>query len=267
MAISPTVIAELRNLLRNFRAAHGLTAVPKGAGKALEAWLLIKLADEARSTGNWAVTLCRGDGMALPTGAPFVFRHQPGAIGAASPIGPGFIRIARNINPGDEVTLELHGVLQWLGRSGTRHEWDVSILPFSVGTALRNHGGGCPYGLPVVGYECKDILSPGTTDEIRQTLARLFDLAFVSQTSIGGRARIFDTPGTTRWGRRSSQYKAYFALGLFGIVRVGYFLKGARSLADHFHIHRYRDVYQNPNTVQDLLRDFRNTLARLHELL
>lgn len=267
MALDLSLANELRLALRAFGAAHGAVAVPGGAGKALEAWLLIRLAAEASQARHWSVTLRLGDGRRLRPGTPFLFRSQPGGIGPRNAIGPGFVRLDRRGGREREV-LELHGSLQWLGRSGAYHEWDVSLLPGEVGQALRAQGGGRPSGLPIAGYECKDKVRPGSIDEVRQTLARLFDLAFVTQTNAGGGARIFVPLGQTRWGRRSSQYKSYFALGAFGIVRVGAFQAGARDLADHFSIDRYWAIYTPASrSVVLLLARFREILDRLDELV
>jgi hypothetical protein len=268
MALSLDLVDQLREALRAFRAHHGDSAIPGGSGKALEAWLLMKLAAEARETGDWSVTLCQGDGTPLPRGAPFLFRNQPGAIGPAKPTQPGFVRLEHIRQPNQNTRLELHGSLQWIGRSGASHEWDVSVLPAQICEALRAGGGGYPSGLPVAAYECKDKTSPGTPDEMRQTLARLFDLAFVSQTSIGGNARIFESKNLARWGRRSSRYRSFFALGAFGIARVASFQKGASKIGDHFQIDRYWDIYKsNSPSVSHLLSRFREILANIHELL
>ena len=268
MALDPNLIDELRGILRAFRVAHSRSAIPGGAGKALEAWLHMTLAAEAHKTGNWSATLCQGDGTPLAPGAPFLFRNQPGAIGPAAPTQPGYVRLEHIRQHDPQMRLELHGGLQWIGRSGARHEWDISVLPADVGDAVRSGGGGYPSGLPVAAYECKDKASPGSSDEMRQTLARLFDLAFVSQSSIGGDTRIFDLTRKARWGRRSSQYRSFFALGAFGVVRVGYFQAGARKIGDHFQIGRYWAIY-NPGSpsISCLLARFRELLTNLHDLL
>ncbi len=265
MALDPALESELRHILATFRAAHGAAAVPGGAGKALEVWLLMKLAETARSTGNWAVTLCQGDGLPIRSGADFIARGQPGPIARRAASAPGFVELAHPNNP--TLTLELHGSLQWLGRSGTRHECDVSLLPAMIGNSIRNGGGGYPSGLPIAALECKDKTSPGSSDEMRQTLARLFDLTYVSQTPFGAPSRVFHQSSATVWGRRSSRYLSFFASGVFGIVRVGAFQRGAQQLGQYYHIGCYWDVFDSKSRALSKLQSrFKEVLSSIGDL-
>ncbi|MBO1904022.1 hypothetical protein J4G37_03760 [Microvirga sp. 3-52] len=210
---------------------------------------MMKLAREAQASGKWDVELCDGAGNPIAAGNAFVIRSNPGGIAASAPSAPGFVRLkASHTNwklwlRGHHCHLELHGSLQWIGRSNAKHECDISVLPAVIGDAIRGTGGGRPSGLPVVAIECKDKVSHGTPDEMRQTLARLFDLAHVSQTMLGGYHRIFHAASMTSWGRRSSAYRSYFASGHFGIVRVGAFQRSATRMAQHYYIGRYFDIY------------------------
>src|SRR3546814_11624707 len=70
---------------------------------------------------------------------------------------------------------ELRGSVQWKGRSDAKHEIDVSMLPASIGEAIRNNGGGYPHGLPIVAVECKDKTGYGPLDERRRTLACMYE--------------------------------------------------------------------------------------------
>jgi hypothetical protein len=265
MPLDPFLETELRTMLAAFRAAHGPTAIPNAAGKALEAWLLIKLGDTARLSGVWNVMLCRGDGLPLPPGADFLTRSQPGAIAASAAGAPGFVRIAHKREP--QLSVELHGGLQWLGRSQARHECDVSLLPRAIGDAIRGSGGGYPLGLPIAALECKEKTSDGTADEMRQTLARLFDLAHIAQSAVGGSGRIFHPHSHAQWGRRSSRYRPFFESGAFGIVRVGKFQLGARQLGQHYHIGRYWGIYDiGSPAVSALQARFKEVLASLRYL-
>ena len=259
MALPPALVSELRATLASFRAAHSAVAVPGGAGKALEAWLLMKLADTARLTSNWRVTLRAGDGSQLASGADFRLPDQPSPIASSSPTAPCFVLLEHCVH--DDRRLELHGGLQWMGRSGARHECDISLIPASIGEALRNSGGGYPRGLPIAAIECKDKTSPGTPDEMRQTLARLFDLALVTQPDVGP-CRIYETNTLETWGRRSSKYVSHFATGAFGIARVGEFQLSARRLGEHYHIGRFRAIYDPAShSASSLLARFRTVLA------
>jgi hypothetical protein len=261
MALPPALVSELRATLAAFRAAHGAVAVPGGAGKALEAWLLMKLADTARRTTNWLVTLRAGDGSQLASGADFRLPDQPSPIASSSSSAPCFVLLEHHQY--DDRRLELHGGLQWMGRSGARHECDISVIPASIGEALRNSGGGYPCGLPIAAIECKDKTSPGTPDEMRQTLARLFDLALVTQPTVGP-CRIYEGNTLETWGHRSSKYVAHFASGAFGIARAGNFQLSARRLGEHYHIGRFSAIYDpSSHSVSTLLSRFRKVLATI----
>ncbi len=265
MALDPALVTELRQILARFRASHGISAVPTGAGKALEAWLLMRLAIKARMSGRWNVTLRRADETALPNGAPFVLPTSQSGILASSPSGPCHVRLER---VRDSLQLELHGSLQWKGRSGTTHECDVSVLPQSIAGALRRHGGGPPRGLPVAAYECKDRTSAGQTDEMRQTLARLFDLALVTRPQSGVSCRVFENAsGGSSWGAWSSTYRSFFEKGAFGVVRVGGFSSGAESLGGHYHIERNGDVYGRPATIIEIETRWMGLLNDIDRLL
>jgi hypothetical protein len=259
-----TLQTELRHILRAFRAAHGAAAVPGGAGKALEAWLLMKLAQTATLLPAWEVSLRQGDGTPLPRGATFRLPAQRSAIPASNAAASGYVLLERQLEP--EHRLELHGSLQWRGRSNAKHECDISVVPALIGEAIRDNGGGYPHGLPVVAIECKDKTISGTLDETRQTLARMFDLALVTQPYPGWSCRIFEKNTHQPWGRKSSKYVAFFAKGTFGVARAGGFQRGAHSLGGHYHIRRYEAIYATASgSLGALLQSFRTTLARIDE--
>jgi hypothetical protein len=264
MPLSPAAETELRTLLRRFKAAHGATAIPTGAGKALEAWLLFKLADAASQMRYWRVTLRQGDGTSLPVGSSFKLPNQHSGIPASNVLAPGYVRLEHRAYL--NLRFEIHGSLQWMGRSGARHECDISMLPVSIGNAIRNNGGGYPHGLPITAIECKDKTSSGTLDETRQTLARLFDLALITRPPTGRSCRIFEANTNSDWGRSSSTYVSLFARGTFGIARAGGFQGGTGSLSRHFHIARFPAVYDaTRRSVAYLLQHFRNTLNAVQD--
>jgi hypothetical protein len=262
LALPPALETELRTLPRSFRAANGPPSVPGGAGKALEAWLLMKLAEASTEMPDWSATLRQGDGSPLPSGATFLLPNQPSSIPASNPAEPGFVLLEhrRDMN----LRFELQGSLQWGGRSGARHECDISLIPAAIAEAIRNSGGGYPRGLPIAAIECKDKIAAGTLDETRQTLARLFDLALVTRPPQGWSCRIFESNTSTRWGRSSSKYMSLFARGTFGIARVGAFQGGARTLADHYSISRYNAIYDPAGlSIRGLQSSFQTTLRMI----
>lgn len=166
---------ELLESLQNFGLAYGPAAVPLANGKALELWLMLKLAEGAKKDG-WTVDLCDGAGAVLAAGAPFRPRGQHGKIARASSNGPGFIRLSKGKPDGTTIVVELHDSLQWNGRSDASHECDLSVIDAGVAQALRTNGGGHPIGLPLIAIECKDKDSPGPIGDVREQVARLFDL-------------------------------------------------------------------------------------------
>lgn len=262
MPLPSHLLRDLRQALGSFRAANGISAVPNGSGKALEAWLLLKLAKSANTLPSWRATLRKGDATRLSPGNTFQFQAGQSGINTSSSRAPGFVLLEhRTIR---DLSVELHGGLQWRGRSGATHECDVSAVPAAIAGAIRSNGGGVPRGLPVAAFECKDKTSKGTADEMRQTLARLFDLALVTQPQPGWSCRIWEENANTQWGRRSSRYVSFFAKGSFGVVRVGSFQSGARRLGRHYHIRRFGSIYDPSNSsIKLITSDFRGTLTRI----
>ncbi|WBL81853.1 hypothetical protein I3J27_16040 [Bradyrhizobium xenonodulans] len=262
--MSATAEAELRQMLRDFRAAHLGAVTPTGEGKALEAWVLMKLAHTVwQSMPAWRVTLCRGDGSSLPPGATFDLPSQRSRIQPASPTAPSYVLLEHTTY--EDRRLELRGSVQWKGRSGAKHEIDVSVVPADIGEAIRDNGGGYPHGLPIVAIECKDKGGFGPLDETRQTLARMYDLVLVTQPVSTWSCRIYETATNTNWGNKSSRYISFFQKGTFGIVRAGGFQSGAGTLAAHYSIEHFSDVYAATSAINVLLASFRRTLARISE--
>ena len=118
-------------------------------------------------------------------------------------------------------------------------------------------------GLPVVAIECKDKGGYGPLDETRQTLARMYDLVLVTQPISSWSCRIYETATYTNWGHKSSRYISFFPKGKFGIVRARWFQSGARTLAAHYSIGHFSDIYNGTSAMDHLQSSFRDTLARI----
>ncbi len=264
MALDEDLKKELRQILANFKGGNDIVSVPGGAGKALEAWVLMRLAQTADGSGDWHVSLRRGDGTLLPMNEPFRFATSQHGIGGQSSSAPSYVLLDHK--HADNQKLELHGSLQWQGRSGATHEIDVSIVPAVIANALRVWGGGLPNGLPILAVECKDKTGSGTPDEMRETLARMFDLTLVTKPEKQITCRVFENIGKINWGRWRRTYRGFFKYGTFAIVRVGPFSPGARRIAAHYSIQRIGGVYDGEQAIQRLEDHFRGTLATLHEL-
>jgi hypothetical protein len=263
VALPRTQKRNLRRILRGFGAANGTTTVPGAAGKALEAWIFMRLAMSARATGLWRATLRRGDGTILPPGADFAFATSQSGIRSASLQAPCYVLLEHRSDPYKR--LELHGSLQWQGRSQATHEIDVSAIPANVAEALRRGSGGLPRGLPVVAVECKDKDGTGGPDEMRQTLARMFDLVLVtSPPNPIPQCRIYEPNTRTAWGNKSFSYRGFFALGTFAIARAGKFSDGARKLGSHYYILQSGDIYEKTELEINILEtNFIVTLSNL----
>lgn len=267
MALPSNLALNLRTILRSFRAANRFTTVPGGTGKALEAWILMRLALAAKQSGAWHVTLRRGTGAALPRNGVFQFPATRHGIQPSSSSASCFVLLEQL---GGGIDLELHGSLQWQGRSEAKHEIDVSVVPAVIAQALRSSNGGFPRGLPVLAVECKDKTSAGTSDEMRETLARMFDLALVTKLSPRWACRIIEAESSndrywTAWGRRSPTYRTFFAKGTFAIARAGQFSLGARQMSQHYHIRQVNSVYAPGLAfILSLEGDFRHTLRSIH---
>lgn len=261
MALPPLIRTNLLHILRRLRAAHGILAVPTGAGKALEAWILMKLAETASLLPGWTVTLRRGDGTQLPAGTSFAFPAKGSGIKRNNVGAPGYV-LLEYVGIEDQYRFELRGSLQWKGRSGALHECDISMLPAQIGEAIRNNGGGYPHGLPIVIIECKDKISKGTLDETRETLARLFDLALVTRPPTGISCRIYETCSAAPlyYGQRSSTYVSFFSKGTFGIARASGFQAGTATLCRHYHIGRFNNIYHPAASISNIQFSFVNTL-------
>lgn len=209
------------------------------------------LADAASQKANWRVSLRQGDGTPLPPGADFLFSGGPSRL-ARFAGDACFARIDRTV--GIPLTLELHHGLQHRGRSGARHEWDIALLPDQISNSIRAGNGNYPRGLPFLGIECKDKSTGGDTNEMRQTLARMFDLAHVSQVWHYPRTRLMTENGAVGLGKRWPTYVANFSNGLFGIVRIGGFQLGARQLGDHYGISRVGQITPSALTTRVALQ-------------
>lgn len=265
MALPQNLKDDLREALKTFGAANGIATIPGGSGKALEAWVFMRLAKAAKDTGKWSVTLRRGDDTLLKPGEGFDFATSQWGIQASSPFAPCFVRLTYKANTAKKV--ELHCGLQWRGRSDATHEIDISAIPGNVAETLRKVGGGLPRGLPILAVECKDKTSSGGPDEMRQTLARMFDLALVTNPPYPSPpCRTYEdisTPPHATFGKRSSTYRGFFSKGTFAIARVGAFTSGAHALGQHYHIKRVAKIYSGTTSLGALEGSFRESLAGL----
>lgn len=265
MPLSQAAEVELRHALRSFRAAHAGAILPSNQGKALEAWVLLRLAKAARTmTPAWNVSLRQGDGQRLSRGSNFNLPRRGSGIASSSSSGAGFVLLEEPNHP--YMSLEMHGSLQWKGRSGAKHEIDVSVLPAAIARAIRGNGGGYPRGLPIVAVECKDRRGDGDLDETRAKLARMYDLAHVITPNSRVSFRICEDNSNTSWGNSSLRYRNLYGKGVFAIARSGFFQSGARILARYYRIRQFEDIYRDTTQIDSLDLEFKELLGDLHSL-
>jgi hypothetical protein len=148
-----------------------------GAGRVFELFIMTGVATRLRSQG-FDVWLQRSDGSRILPNDPdrqFIQRGgAPTGVPSAA-MGPGNASAIglRRAASGSE--WEIWNGIQFEGRSGATHEIDIAVVPREVGTQLRMTGG-LPFGRPRVAIECKDVSQPGSVDEMRAFIARLYDL-------------------------------------------------------------------------------------------
>lgn len=150
-----------------------------GAGRIFELFVMTSVARGLRDAG-FRVWLQRSNGsVVLPSDADRRFIQRGGAptgVPAAS-AGPDNASVI-GFRWGRRAHWEIWNGIQFAGRSTATHEIDISIVPGSVGTAMRASGG-IPVGRPRVAIECKDVGTAGGLDEMRAFLARLYDMTLL----------------------------------------------------------------------------------------
>jgi hypothetical protein len=150
-----------------------------GAGRIFELFVMTSLAHGLRDAG-FTVWLQRSDGTRiLPADADRRFIQRGGAptgVPAASAGSDNASVIGFRWRR--RASWEIWNGIQFSGRSGAKHEIDISIVPATVGAALRQSGG-TPVGRPRVAIECKDVGAAGSLDEMRAFLARLYDVTLL----------------------------------------------------------------------------------------
>jgi hypothetical protein len=177
--VIPAVLSALDGIVGNVTA---LTHA-KGAGRAYELYIMTGIA-EGLACAGWQVRVQRSDETFIaPTDVDRRFIQRGGGpTGVAGKAqGPENGSSFVFWRPGSERLWEIWNGIQFIGRSAAMHEIDISIVPREVGIALRAMpSGGSPTGRAKVSIECKDVGQPGSQDEMRAFVARLYDLTILS---------------------------------------------------------------------------------------
>ncbi len=152
-----------------------------GAGRAFELFVMTGIARELQVRG-FEVWLQRSDGSRSPEPILIRFIQRGGRpAGLQEQARVQAMRSVIGFRRAQGSKWEIWNGIQFEGRSGAQHEIDVAIVPESVGQALRARPtGGCPIGRPRIAIECKDAITPGSLDEMRAFVARLYDLTLLA---------------------------------------------------------------------------------------
>lgn len=174
------MISDVRAALNTILGGVTTLRKAKGAGRIFELFIMTGVAVRLQAQG-FDVWLQRSDGSRVAPNDPdrrFIQRGgaPTGVLPATAGRGNGSVIGLRRISGGSE--WEIWNGIQFEGRSGATHEIDIALVPRDIGTQLRLTGG-LPFGRPRVSIECKDVGQPGSVDEMRAFVARLYDLTIL----------------------------------------------------------------------------------------
>jgi hypothetical protein len=249
-------IAYLRKLLSRLSSVAPTLSHANGAGRAFELLTMFELADEMKGRG-WNVRVMDSAGSPISRGGKFIQRGgKPSGVWPASygSNGPSYIYFA---TPQGSCWEVWNGV-QFIGRSGARHEFDVSIVPHSLGDAMRAlPTPRSPVGHGLVSIECKQVEVSGSLDEVRAFVARVYDTTILSGHRLGfpgaGR-RIYASPsagfGTSLGTFREDNLSSFGA-----IVRASGFTSGADILASAYFVSQYASMRVGGPSLTDFRMD------------
>lgn len=174
------MIAGVQNALDTILGHAANLRQANGAGRIFELFVMTGVADKLHGRGH-DVWLQRSDGSRmLPGDRTFDFIQRGGGPAGIPPASSG----ANNASCigfqklGSSQIWEIWNGVQFEGRSGAAHEFDLAIVPHQVGSELRLIGGQ-PFGRPRVAVECKDVAASGSIDEMRALVARLYDVTIL----------------------------------------------------------------------------------------
>jgi hypothetical protein len=174
------MITEVQNALDSILGHVANLLRANGAGRLFELFVMTGMAENLSGRG-YDVWLQRSDGSRMLPGDPTLeFIQRGGAPGGIAPAasGAGNASCIGFQRPGSAQAWEIWNGVQFEGRSGAAHEFDVAIVPQQVGSELRL-AGGQPFGRPRVAVECKDVATSGSIDEMRTLVARLYDVTIL----------------------------------------------------------------------------------------
>ena len=174
------MISAVRSALDSLLGTIATLRSATGMGRIFELFVLTGIAIRLQSHGL-DVWLQRSDGTRVePSDPDRRFIQRGGAPSGVPPAaaGPGYASVIGFTTNGSGSLWEIWNGIQFQGRSGATHEIDIAVVPGEIGNHLRTIGG-FPFGRPRVAIECKDVGQPGSPDEMRALVARLYDLTLL----------------------------------------------------------------------------------------
>ncbi len=238
----------------------------KGAGRIFELYVMTGIALSLKNAG-YEVWLERSDETRIhphDTDRRFIQRGgAPSGIPSKYAGAKNGSYIVFRAAPGSAMW-EIWNGIQFQGRSGGNHEIDIAIVPRSTGRELRQSpSGGRPTGRPRVAIECKDVGAPGSIDEMRAFIARLYDLTLLDghrtymgispyrAINPGNPSNCDHDPAKTYWQENERTYNA--------IARRSGFVTGASALTSYHFVRPHRDIKtstSNPTALFDAVTDW-----------
>jgi hypothetical protein len=242
------MLAQVQSVLDGLASAAVNLTNANGAGRAFELLLMTRIAGGLQARG-YSVHLLRSDGVKqLPGGSNITFVQRGGApsgVRPASAGGGGPTSIVFQKRP-ELPEWEIWNGVEFVGRSGATHEFDLAIVPKGLGDALRVTGGR-PFGHGWLSIECKDVAKDGSPDEMRTFLARIYDTTLLNwhERYFGGAnlRRIHPlAPTEPGFGSTSSSYRIENMNTYHALARRTGFTQGTLPMSDYYFIRRFEDI-------------------------
>lgn len=245
------MLSQIQSLLDSIASSSVSLTNANGAGRAFELLIMTEIAAELRSRG-YTVYLLRSDGHAQLPGSHSITFIQRGGAPSGVPSASGGVNGPTSIVFQRQAGLpewEIWNGVEFVGRSGSTHEFDLAIVPKKLGDLLRAEpNGGRPFGHGWILIECKDVVSNGTSDEMRAFLARIYDTTllrghaqYLGATPPLGRIYALD-PSQTGFGEMSDTYRTENRTVYHGIARRTGFMNGTVGMSDYYFIRRFEKI-------------------------
>jgi hypothetical protein len=213
--------------------------------------LMTEIASELDDRG-YEIQLLRSDGTTQdPQKDKMTFIQRGGAPSGIRPASQGphgptsiVFRRAKGLR-----RWEIWNGVQFVGRSGGRHEFDIAVVPKRLGNALRNHpSGGRPFGHGWLSIECKDLATNGSVDEMRAFVARVYDTTFLTlhashMGAAGSLRKVYarDVHGQG-FGTAKSTYRLENQNSFHAIARRSGFTTGSAPMSAYYFVRRFDDL-------------------------